>query len=127
MREFESETIRIIFDDKNGIYKMILKKEFINLKIAETIINERVNFNLKDKILLYVDCSLVKSFDKDARNYLGSNDTNKDIIAYTMFAKTTISAFLANFIINVNLNSLSTPRKFFSNEKKAIKWLKKFK
>lgn len=125
MREFIGTNVHFVQEDAIT-YLSILSKN-IDLKIAKEIVEQRLAFTGEEDALLFVDNSNIKSISKDAREYFGSKESNLKLKAMVVYASSTLSVFLANFVIRINLTNYTIPIKLFTNKEKAIEWLNSFK
>ena len=97
----------------------------ITLKDAKAEIQTGLKLMEGSKFLLLVDGTGTKSMDKAARDFFSkSEEVNKNVIAAAIMANSIISSVIANFFIG--LNETTIPVKLFTDEQKAIEWLKTF-
>ena len=104
-----------------GIYKKGLK---INLPIAREIVRSRLAFTANRKFPALIFNQGVISMDKEARQFLSSEDGIKGLKAAAIVLDSPFGSFLGNFFLAVNKTSL--PVKIFANQAKAKKWLLQF-
>ena len=96
----------------------------INLDIAKIIVKERLDFTSnKDVPVLVLDSGLV-SMDKQARDYLSSDDGVRGIRASAIILSSVINSMLVNFILKISRPNL--PVKVFTERDAAEKWLISF-
>jgi hypothetical protein len=96
----------------------------IDLDAAKTILQERLDFtNGKSVPVLVVDSGVV-SMDKNARDFLSSNDGIKGIRASALISQSRVNSMLVNFVIKISRPNL--PVKVFTDRSSAINWLESF-
>jgi len=121
------ETKYAFFWFDNGILFACYRPNIvIDINVAKQIVAERLNFsNGKDWPLL-ADIRQLLHVDFVARKYLaGSVDATKNISAGAILGDSLISRFAGNIFLKIDKPKI--PSKFFTDEKKAISWLEKFK
>lgn len=74
-----------------------------------------------------VDSSGVKSFTKEARDYLSSDVGRIGVKATAIIAAGYMGSTIANFFLKVTVGKPIVPTKLFSDRKKALAWLGKFR
>lgn len=99
---------------------------YISLAVAQKSVAERLVFSHSDPIALMVDGTNVKGISKEARDYYGSEEGSAQLIASAIYTRSKLSAFLANFLLKVNLHRTNIPIKLFNDKEKAIEWLKQY-
>lgn len=96
----------------------------IDLEAAKVILNERLEFTGgKDVPVLVIDSGLVR-MDKQARDFLSSNQGVKGIRASALISSSVVNSMLVNFILKISRPNL--PVKVFTDRAEAITWLKSF-
>ena len=73
---------------------------------------------------LLVDMRLLKSLERDARNYYGSPEVMCHTTALALLVGSRVSTVIANFFLSVTKSSV--PTRLFTDEAQAIEWLKGF-
>lgn len=74
---------------------------------------------------LLLDMSKIKSMDRGARDYYARSDKREGSeLAVALLVKSPISRVIGNFFMGLNKPSL--PSKLFTDENKALDWLKTF-
>ena len=96
----------------------------IDLEAAKDIIKERMAFTEGKSILLLVIDSGLVSMDKNARDYLSSNDGIQGIRASALISTSIVNSMLVNFILKISRPDL--PVKVFTKREEAISWLNSF-
>lgn len=125
MREFRGDYVHFLYED--GITYMTILTEKIDLDIAKEIVKQRFDFTQGEDACMFVDNTKVKMINKAAREYFGSDESNRELLAIAIYANSFLSVFLANFVIKVNLMNYTVPIKLFTNKENAIKWIQEFK
>ena len=99
----------------------------ISLDIAKQIVKTRLNFTGSKPVLGLIYNEGVKKIDKDARDYLTSEEGTFGItaVAYVLNNPFPFSSFFANFFVSISKTNL--PVRIFSSEKPALKWLAQFR
>ena len=96
----------------------------IDLSAAKTILNERLEFtNYKSVPVLVIDSGLV-SMDKQARDFLSSDEAIKGIRASAIISSSVVNSMLVNFILKISRPNL--PVKVFTDLSAAENWLNSF-
>ena len=67
----------------------------------------------------------VKSLQKEAREYLASEEGVKGLIAAAYVMDNSFGSFIANFFVSVYKTKI--PIKVFTKKEAALKWLEKFR
>ena len=121
---FENDFMRV--ERRGGIVFGAYKRGPITLDMAKDVVKNRLNFsNQKDVPTLVTEKGL-KGIERDARQYLGSDEGVKGVKAGAIVTKSSLSSHLANFFIRVSIIRTKVPMRLFTSEKEAVKWLKQF-
>lgn len=125
MREISSiyGTIREI----DGILHLEYKSENIDITIAKKLVEDRLEFTNHTISYLFFDGSVIKSIDKQTRDFFGSKAGTHLVGGMAIYSNSKLSTFLANFLVNVNLVKYNFPIKIFNDKSEAIKWIKNIK
>jgi hypothetical protein len=105
-----------------GTYKKGLK---INLEIAKEIVKAWQEFTNHKPVLQLVYNAGVISMDKQARDYLSSDEAVGKIIAGAIVLDSAFGSFLGNFFLSVSKPKMRA--RIFSKTEDALKWLDKFR
>lgn len=110
---------------RDGILLVTYKRGItITLAMARQMIKERLAFTqYKPYPILVKDEGLV-SVDKDARDFF-SNEGTEGLTAGAFVIKSVYSAFFFNFYLRIT--SPKVPVKMFTDEIKALEWLRQYK
>lgn len=73
---------------------------------------------------LLVNLKEIKSISKEARDHFSMNNRVPGVSAIAMLIKSPVSRIVGNFFLG--LNKPTVPTKLFTEETKAIAWLKQF-
>ncbi len=121
----ENEFIAIeLIDD---IIFIKFKLDTITLETAKEIVKHRLEYFEGNDYPVVIDGNNVKSFNKEARTFLSSEDAVKGITISAMVSNSTFNKFLANFFIKIAVIKLKVPTKLFSDKSDAIAWIRQFK
>jgi hypothetical protein len=73
---------------------------------------------------LLVNLKQINSITKEARDHFSMQNRSPGVTAIAMLIKSPVSKIIGNFFLG--LNKSTVPAKLFTNEEKAIAWLKQF-
>ncbi len=114
----------VILEIENGIMRLTYKAgATINLDNAKTIVQKRLQLTNKKAIPVIIDDIGFKGIEKDARDYLSSDEGIKGISAAALVSKSVFSAYLANFFLKISFYKPKMPARVFKDESEARKWL----
>ncbi|MES2589200.1 MAG: hypothetical protein V4622_09475 [Bacteroidota bacterium] len=122
MKEYEGRYAYYLMNDTITFVTILTKH--IDLEIAKEIIRDRIMFSGDDDANLLVDNTRIKTIDKAARDYFGSEESNQKLNIMAIYANTTLSVFLANFVIKISMRKYTVPIRLFTDKNKAIEWIK---
>lgn len=105
------------------VYKPDLKR--INIDIAKKMVNERLKTFNNISRPVFIDTCNAKGIDEDAREYMAAGDAMKYLNATALLVHNRVSKLVANFYIALSWPKI--PTKVFTDKKKALKWLEKYK
>ena len=109
--------------DHGEFVELTCKTEFISLEIVEEMIRERLTFTGGREIYLYCDVTRVREVEKQARDYLSTGQGHIALKGIAIFVNSTLTKFIANFIIKVCYKDSPIPIRLFLDSKKAVSWL----
>ncbi len=96
----------------------------IDLVAAKLILQERLEFtNYRSVPVLVIDSGLV-SMDKQARDFLSSDEGVRGIRASAIISSSVVNSMLVNFILKISRPNL--PVKVFTDRIAAENWLNSF-
>jgi hypothetical protein len=108
------------------LFAFFLPGVTIDLHAAEQVLAERLRLSAGKSFPVLVDGRGVKSFTKEARDYLSSDKGKEGVKASAILVSGFLSSTLANFFLKVNVKKAGFPVKTFTDKYKAIAWLKQF-
>jgi hypothetical protein len=121
---FENEFMRLEW--RNGIIRGMYKQGPITLDMAKKVVHNRLKFaNYRDVPIMIGENGL-RSIEKDAREYLSSDEGIKGLKAGALVTKSLFSRHLANFFIRISVIRPKIPTRLFSDEEEALEWLKQY-
>lgn len=103
-------------------YKKGLK---LSLDMVKEIVKTRLEFTNYQPLPLLIYNHGVVSIDKEARDYLSSDEGVRGCIAAAIVLDSPFGSFLGNFFLSVTKPKI--PARIFSKEEAALKWLQQFK
>ncbi|MCE3294892.1 MAG: hypothetical protein K0R65_606 [Crocinitomicaceae bacterium] len=121
MGSFEGKYIHLV-DHKDFVH-LQCKPEQISLEIVEEMIREGLQFTNYKPVYLFCDVTKVKVVEKQARDFLGMEKGTVQLKGIAVFVNSTLTKFIANFIIKVSFKNSQVPIRLFADQEKAIEWL----
>jgi hypothetical protein len=119
------DTPYVYFEIKNNILFATYKKGLrIDLQIAKEIVQQRLEFMEARELPVIVFDDGVISISKEARDYFGSEEGNRNLKAGAIIKSTPFAAAISSFFLFVTKPSI--PARAFRSERAALKWLSKF-
>lgn len=109
--------------DKNILF--VTYKGRITLAMAKEVVETRFKFTDFKSLPVLVEGISVSAIDKDARDYLSTDEGIKGIKAGAIYVNSTFQSFLGNFFLKVSNPKI--PTKIFTDKESAIKWLEQYK
>jgi hypothetical protein len=120
---FETE-LSVMWFDENGILCSVYKKNAVLSKSALEKSFHLIKARSGGKKICWLgEISGVSAADKDTRDYAAAH-TPEFVKALAILSSSPFANFIAN--IYLNLKKAPYPRKLFSDEAEAKKWLKQF-
>ena len=116
-----------IYMDNEIIYGVFKEDLFLDLTAAQQIVKDRKEVSNFNSMLMFVDVSSVKEVSKEARDYFGSEVGSELLKASAIYTNSKLAAFLANFLVKVNLHKSTIPIKLFTDKTKALNWLENYR
>ncbi|MEX1002173.1 MAG: hypothetical protein WDZ35_08670 [Crocinitomicaceae bacterium] len=122
LKVFDNHFMRLEWKDDivYGLYKDVN----VDLEMAKNVVKNRLEFTNHESVPLLVREAKFKGFDRDARQYLSSEEGLKGILAGAIVVKTAFSSHLANFFLKISMGKPKIPAKVFSSEAEAENWLR---
>jgi hypothetical protein len=96
----------------------------ITLKVAKELVNNRLAFTTNKPMPTLVLNQGVIKMDKDARDFLSSNEGTKGVKCAAILINSNFIAFTVNFFLKVTKTNI--PVKTFTDKGEALIWLQKF-
>jgi len=121
---FENNIFKVWMRDDGILQEDFFDEAEIGIDDVKKVVKIASTY-FKQKNLTYVDVSNIKSISYEARKYLQSEEASENVKAVAFKVKSKVSIFMAKFLNTVNRPKY--PTKPFTDEKKAIEWLKSFK
>jgi hypothetical protein len=121
---FENEFMRLEW--RSGIIRGMYKQGPITLEMAKKVVENRLRFaNYRDVPIMIGENGL-RSIEKDAREFLSSDEGIKGLKAGAIVTNSLFSRHLANFFIRISVIRPKIPTRLFSDEEEALEWLKQY-
>jgi hypothetical protein len=118
----------IVFSVENEIlYATFLNNVAIDLAAAKKILQDRIGFIQGMSFPILVDSTRVKSVNKEARDFLSSEEARTGVKATAILVSGYLSSAIANFFLKVTVKKPIVPTRIFSDKQKAITWLEQYK
>jgi len=125
MSQIKVQNNFVQFEIINNLLIATYMVDIITVSIAKSVVKLRLEYtNRKVYPILIKDYTTIK-INKEAREYLASEEGSKGIEAVAVLTNSIYKLTLMNFFMKVLPPKM--PVKLFSNEKKALQWLNKFK
>jgi hypothetical protein len=124
MNEITTRTEHMSIDEGGFIRCKAFKYSEHTLEDAKENINAVKQLAQGRKVAVLVDISEVKGADREAREYLSSPEAGKIQSACALIVGSAVSRLVGNFFLG--LNKTPFPTKLFTDEAKAVEWLKTF-
>lgn len=122
MKPAENDYVKFWLED--DVLRVIYKVKVLDSDTAPKCINTRID-NLDDfSYPAFIDATSVVKVTKEAREYLSSKHSTKQITAAALFINSPLARMMGNFLIIVNKPNI--PTKLFTNQEDAINWLKSY-
>lgn len=99
----------------------------ITLDIAKDLVANRLKLTEGKVMPVLVNVVDVKGIDREARNYLSSDEGLIGLKAGAIVTNSAFTKHMANFFMKISFSKSKMPAKVFSSEDEAIAWLIKFK
>ena len=126
----EKQTIEneyAIISAENGILVGVYKPIVIDIDGAKVVVKDRKKASDNELMPILVDGRKVKEITKEARDYFGSKEGSELLSAAAILVDSTLTTFLANFVLKISFRKQNIPMQVFNDRKKAINWLKQYR
>ncbi len=120
----ETRTARIWLGEDGIIRSIVLRNAEQVLADVKENIAALVEVSQGKKRPLLVDIRIMKSVDREAREYLAGDEATRNNCATAMIVGSPLSRTIGNFIMIFNKPRF--PTKLFTSEAAALAWLKEF-
>ncbi|MES2590782.1 MAG: hypothetical protein V4608_02770 [Bacteroidota bacterium] len=109
---------------ESGILIGTFKSESVDIDIAHTITNFRLEIQSGRNYPIISNIKAIKNISKEARDFMASEEGCEGVIAAALLIDSSIGQIIGNFFIKIN--KPLRPTKIFTDESSAQKWLAKF-
>ena len=123
MEKFENDDWKVWIEDEIVYVKCLA--EHYTCKMIDEGIKERREITKDKSYVMFADIRNVKSITREARQRLSQEDAGTGTIAVAFLSNSKVHEVIYNFF-NV-IYKAPAPTKGFTDEKKAIEWLQKYK
>lgn len=100
------------------------KDEIIDIIIAKTAVENRLEATGGKKYPMLINMKSVKTISKEARDFLASEPGCEGVIAAAIIIDSAINSMIANFFLYVTKPPI--PTKIFGDEEDAMQWLRQY-
>ncbi len=98
----------------------------ITLDVAKELVVNRLKLVDSKPVPVLVDVVNVNGIEREARNYLSSEEGVQGLIAGAIVTNSVFTRHMANFFMKISFSKSKMPARMFANKKDALKWLKQF-
>lgn len=121
-QESENKQLSIVLT--NGILVGTYLAEAIDLKMAQSVVINRMKLYGEKDYPLLIHMNNVKHVTKDARDYFASKEGCQKIKSCAIITNSIVTRVIANFFLT--LNKPLVPTKLFTDEESAKQWLSNY-
>lgn len=118
----ENEAAKVWVD--GNIMHCYFKTERLDLDIAKECVNLRLEASGERFFPTLIDATGLKSVTKEARDYFGSEEGSRNIVASALIINSVVGKFLTNFFLQINKPKV--PIRVFTDKRDAVNWLRQF-
>lgn len=97
---------------------------YVSLDMAKEQLSRINDMGSNGKVFVIMDLTEIQGIDKEARQYLASDEAGRIFEAQAYVTRSTSSKIIGNFIMN--FNKPACPVKLFNSEEKAVEWFDEF-
>lgn len=97
----------------------------ITLKVAVSMVSDRIKFSKRKSYPMFTDISNLKYINREAREFLAGKEGIRQLSACAYLASTQHERFLWEMFLKINRPAV--PSRIFTDKKDAITWLEQFK
>jgi hypothetical protein len=119
----ENEYVKLWIEE--GIIHEFFKVERITLEMAKRIVQDRLKLSNGVTMPIFIYSNNVKTFDKDARDYFGTEESLKYLSASAMVVDNYITMMVAKLFLAFTKPAIKV--EIFKSDKKALTWLQNYK
>jgi hypothetical protein len=119
----ENEFVKLWIQD--GIVHEYFKVERITVEMARKIVEDRLKLSNRITRPIFIYSNNVKTFDKAARDYFGTEESLKYLSASAMLVDNYVTMMVAKLFLAFTKPSIKV--EIFKSEKKALQWLQNYK
>ncbi len=119
----ENEYVKLWIQD--GIIHEYFKVERITIDMARKIVADRLRLSNKINMPIFIYSNSVKTFDKAARDYFGTEESLQYLSASAMLVDNYVTMMVAKLFLAFTNPPIKV--EIFKNEKKALQWLQNYK
>jgi hypothetical protein len=96
----------------------------ITLEVAKEIVKQRLTYMDGTHYPILITGEGIRAMDKQSRDYFSKEGT-EGVLAGAILVNSVYTEFFGNFFLRITQPEI--PAKLFTDEKKALDWLKQFK
>ena len=108
---------------RDGILHVNFNAQYLDVTAARYVVSERERQSGGIPVCILVEQMGVTKFSKEARDYLGTEEGQRGVIAMAVIVDNPFKASIVNFFIKVC--SLKYQLRLFTRRAEALKWLQK--
>lgn len=121
--QIENDYVRLWIED--GIVHEYFKVERITLEMARNIVRDRLKLSNGITMPLFIYSNNVKTMDKKAREYFGTEESLMYLSASAMLVDNYVTLLVSKLFLAFTKPALKV--EIFKSREKALKWLQQFK
>jgi hypothetical protein len=113
-----------VMELQEGIIIASWKASFIDIDIAQKVVNSRLKATDGNKYPILIKLDSVKGSTKEARDFLASSKGSEGLTAGALLVNSVLGNVIASLFLYLNRPLI--PTKIFKDEAKAMEWLAEF-
>lgn len=118
--------MKLIFELKEDILYCTYPDIYVNLDVAKSFIEDRIEYIGDNTYPSLFDVSRNKGVSKEARDCLSNGRALNGISAAAVVSSSIFTTFIANFFLRVSAAKSPFPTMLFTDKEKAVEWLKQY-
>jgi hypothetical protein len=118
----ENESAKVWLD--GNIMHCYFKKDKLDIDVAKECVTLRLAASGERYFPTLIDATTLKSVTKEARDYFGSDEGSRQILASALIINSVVGKFITNFFLQINKPKV--PIRVFTDKKDAVSWLRQF-